>query len=197
MKKRNILLPLLFLFIAFQLFAQTADNTDGCYPLTVNFTSTENINNWDFGNGSVSELKNPSHIYTKSGSYEVKLNGKKVFTINVFDKPQIVLTSTPSNGCTPLFVTFNLSTKSSLPTDFTFDLNNITWNFQDGNSTKNTLTTTYFYNKAGQFDIGTSVGFLYKNVPITTCGSSPLFVRIKMVSLKFMIKKVNTSLNLL
>lgn len=178
MKKRNILLPLLFLFIAFQLFAQTADNTDGCYPLTVNFTSTENINNWDFGNGSVSELKNPSHIYTKSGSYEVKLNGKKVFTINVFDKPQIVLTSTPSNGCTPLFVTFNLTTKSSLPTDFTFDLNNITWNFQDGNSTKNTLTTTYSYNKAGQFDIGTSVGFLYKNVPITTCGSSPLFEKM-------------------
>ena len=178
MKTRNTFLPFLLICIAFRLFAQTADVTDGCYPLTVNFTSIENVNKWDFGNGSVSELKNPSHIYTTAGSYEVKLNGVKVFTVNVFNKPEIVLTASPSKGCTPLFVTYNLSTKSTLPTDFSFDLNTITWNFQDGNSTKNTLSTTYSYNKAGQFDIGTSVGFLYKNKPINSCGSSPLFEKI-------------------
>ena len=175
MKILSIILFFSILFFHTNIHAQTADNTDGCYPLTVNFTSNENITTWDFGNGSVSELKNPSHIYTKAGSYDVKLNGKKVFTVNVFEKPEIVLTATPLKGCTPLFVTFNLSTKSPLPTDFSFDLNNITWNFQDGNSTKNSLSTTYFYNIAGQFDIGTSVGFLYKNNPISSCGSSPLF----------------------
>ncbi len=178
MKNKIILLFLICLICSNSLFAQTADNTDGCYPLTVNFSSNESITNWDFGNGSVSELKNPSHIYTKSGSYDVKLNGKKVFTVNVFEKPEIILTASPSKGCTPLYVTFNLSTKSNLPADFAFDLNNINWNFQDGNSTKNTLSTTYYYNKPGKFDIGTSVGFLYKNNPISSCGSSPLFEKI-------------------
>ena len=160
------------------LYSQTADNTDGCYPLTVNFTSTTNSNNWDFGDGSVSELSSPSHIYTKSGSYKVKLNGNIVFTINVFEKPEVSLTATPSKGCSPLNVSFELTTKSSLPSNFTFDMNNINWNFQDGNSKKNTLSTNYIYNTAGQFDIGTSVSFLYNNLPIPSCSSSPLFKKV-------------------
>ena len=174
-----------FLFLIFLLLvysngniAQTASSTDGCYPLEVKFSSEENTTNWDFGNGSVSELKTPSIIYTKSGIYTIKLNGKKVFTINVFDKPQIKLTATPSKGCIPHSVTFNLTTKSPLPSNFSIDLNNISWNFQDGNSKKNTLTTTYTYTTAGQFDVGTSVGFLYNNLPISSCGSSPLFEKI-------------------
>ena len=168
----------LFLISTNSIVAQTASSTDGCYPLEVKFTSEENTTNWDFGNGSVSELKTPSIIYTKSGKYNVKLNGKIVFTINVFDKPQIKLTATPSKGCIPLLVTYSLSTKSPLPANFTIDMNNISWNFQDGNSIKNTLNTTYTYNKAGQFDLGTSVGFLYNNIPISSCGSSPLFEKV-------------------
>ena len=50
-------------------------NFSGCAPLTVDF-----INNnpalaaysWDFGNGNVSNLENPSsQLYTESGVYEV------------------------------------------------------------------------------------------------------------------------------
>jgi gliding motility-associated-like protein len=178
MKAYKLLFILFICFNSISVFSQTADNTDGCYPLTVNFTSNDNTTNWDFGDGSVSELKKPSHIYTKAGSYNVKLNGNTVFTVNVFQKPEITLTATPTKGCTPLFVTYTLNTKSPLPSNFSFDLNNINWNFQDGNSTKNTLSTTYAYNTSGQFDIGTSVGFLYNNNPIPSCGSSPLFEKI-------------------
>jgi gliding motility-associated-like protein len=182
---KHILLLIISFIIIFnnQLFAQTADNTEGCYPLTVNFTANNNNANWDFGDGSVSELANPSHIYTKAGVFDVKLNGNKIFTINVFAKPEVTLSTTPSSGCVPLFVNMTISTKSSLPSNFSFDMNNINWNFQDGNSAKNTLTTTYVYNKAGDFDIGTSVSFLYNNKPLPSCSSSPLFVKAIKTSL--------------
>ncbi len=49
----------------------------GVVPLTVQFTdlSTGNIKswNWDFGDGTQSTNQNPSHIYTKSDSFDVSL----------------------------------------------------------------------------------------------------------------------------
>jgi gliding motility-associated-like protein len=169
---------LAFLFILFNglLFSQTSSTTDGCYPLTVTFTGYSNSSNsWEFGDGSVSEENNPSHIYTKAGTYIIKLNNKSIDTINVYEKPEIVLTTSPDKGCVPLVVNMSIDTKSPLPQNFSFDMNNITWNFQDGNNAKNTKSTSYIYSKAGVFDIGTSVNFLYKNNPIPSCNSAPLF----------------------
>jgi gliding motility-associated-like protein len=54
-------------------------DTIGCAPLTVNFTnlSTSNypITNylWNFGDGGTSNLINPSHVYSDSGSFSVTL----------------------------------------------------------------------------------------------------------------------------
>lgn len=167
----------LFFFLLFNglSFTQTASSTEGCYPLTVDFTSNTGTSSWDFGDGSVSEKNNASHLYTKSGTYDVKLNGEKAFTITVYEKPELKLILIDSSGCTPLNVKMNLTTQSALPTNFSFDMNNINWNFQDGNSTKNTLSTNYTYYKEGVYDLGISVKFLYNNKPITTCNSSPLF----------------------
>ena len=54
----------------------TADPLAGCDPTTINFTdqSTGNINIWDweFGDGGISGLENPSHTYS-SGTYSVTL----------------------------------------------------------------------------------------------------------------------------
>lgn len=55
----------------------TANITSGNFPLTVNFQdlSQGNANawDWDFGDGSHSTVKNPSHTYTTKGIYTVSL----------------------------------------------------------------------------------------------------------------------------
>ena len=55
----------------------TADVTQGTVPLTVQFTDTsENSPTswlWSFGDGSSSTLENPSHTYSESGTYSVRL----------------------------------------------------------------------------------------------------------------------------
>ncbi|MEO7922091.1 MAG: PKD domain-containing protein [Chitinophagaceae bacterium] len=61
--------------------AFTADITNGCFPLRVQFTdmSTAGIGNtnvswqWDFGNGTLSSQQNPQVIYTSAGTFTVTL----------------------------------------------------------------------------------------------------------------------------
>ncbi|MBL7813512.1 MAG: gliding motility-associated C-terminal domain-containing protein [Saprospiraceae bacterium] len=56
-----------------------ATPTEGCIPTKVNFTnlttpfdSTYKVK-WDFGNGQSSLLQNPTHIYSQTGNFPVKL----------------------------------------------------------------------------------------------------------------------------
>ncbi len=55
----------------------SADVTQGLAPLTVQFTSTASPDttgfSWNFGDGGVSSLPNPSHVYTNAGQYDVTL----------------------------------------------------------------------------------------------------------------------------
>ena len=54
----------------------TTNQTSGCSPLTVQFTNTSvNASSyyWDFGNGNVSVLMNPSNVYSNAGTYTLKL----------------------------------------------------------------------------------------------------------------------------
>jgi ELWxxDGT repeat protein len=55
----------------------SANVTNGCAPLTVNFTdqSTGTYDNWfwDFGDGSNSTAQDPSHSYDSAGNYTVSL----------------------------------------------------------------------------------------------------------------------------
>jgi len=52
--------------------------TSGTVPLTVTFTDASTCTpttwNWSFGDGTFSDIENPSHIYTTTGSYTVILN---------------------------------------------------------------------------------------------------------------------------
>lgn len=58
----------------------TADNTSGCFPLTVNFSDLSTLGDttisswqWDFGNGEGSTSHNPSFTYNAPGTYNVSL----------------------------------------------------------------------------------------------------------------------------
>ncbi|MBS1509928.1 MAG: PKD domain-containing protein [Bacteroidetes bacterium] len=57
-----------------------ANNQSGCFPLRVNFTDLSAGGSavitswdWDFGDGSISNLQNPFHIYSIAGNYTVTL----------------------------------------------------------------------------------------------------------------------------
>jgi gliding motility-associated-like protein len=55
----------------------SVDNTQGCTPVTVNFSHTPEPGsncNWDFGDGTTSTNCNPQHIFTQPGCYTITLN---------------------------------------------------------------------------------------------------------------------------
>lgn len=115
------------------------DSLTSCTPFEVNFTNTSkfySFGTWDFGDGTTSTLTNPTHYYSLVGTYIVKLvaSGPGGCTDSAF-KTIIVypstatLTYSPLAGCSPLPVTFHVST----PGPVTY-----LWDFNDGN----TLTTT-------------------------------------------------------
>ena len=74
------------------------ETTEGCEPLTVLFTNTTIGNaeyKWEFGDGSTSDLRSPTHIFEKAGTYTVKLtasaNGRvDTYTgeVNVLPSPE-------------------------------------------------------------------------------------------------------------
>ena len=58
--------------------AFSADQTGGAPPLTVQFTDESDVDGasaweWDFGDGTTSNLQNPSHTYLTSGFFDVSL----------------------------------------------------------------------------------------------------------------------------
>ena len=59
----------------------TSPDTEGCIPLTSNFTDLSFVNfgsitnwNWNFGNGNTSTNQNPTNTYVAAGSYTVSLS---------------------------------------------------------------------------------------------------------------------------
>jgi len=80
----------------------TADVTEGCAPLTVNFTDTSTNNpvswTWNFGDGNTASDQNPTHTFTDPGTYTVELTATNVdgsdsetMIITVYDNPVVDL----------------------------------------------------------------------------------------------------------
>jgi gliding motility-associated-like protein len=136
----------------------THDNPQTCKaPVTINFqnqsTGTGAVTyQWDFGDGSTSNLLNPSHTYTTNGTYTVKL---------------IV---TNANGCTDTLIKLNDVTVGSVDAMFTtpgvicqgaaIAFNNtsvpspasVVWYYGDGN-TGTDMNAVYTYQTAGNFTV--------------------------------------------
>jgi PKD repeat protein len=136
-----------------------ADQANGGAPLLVNFTnlSTGATNYlWDFGDGNSSTLLNPTNTYTNAGSYSVTLGATGPGGTNAITLTNYILvtnlptppvtadfTAGPTNGPTPLFVTFtNLSTGAT----------NYEWAFGDG-KLSTALNPTNTYTNAGTYSV--------------------------------------------
>lgn len=103
----------------------TASRTVGSAPMTVAFTdaSTGVVSSyaWNFGDGTSSNAKNPSHIYTKSGAYSVSLTvggagGNKTTTKSGLVKVGIDNDLIVDSGSTGIWKWLNNTTWSRLDT---------------------------------------------------------------------------------
>jgi gliding motility-associated-like protein len=129
------------------------DSLSSCSPFEVVFTNTSLYYTgftWYFGDGTTSTLAQPTHYYSTPGTYVARLGvvgpGGCVDTVNktiILYPSTATLTYSPFAGCSPLSVSFHVSTPG--PVTYLWDLN-------DGN----TLTTTdsnlvYNYLLPGKF----------------------------------------------
>ncbi|WP_164735335.1 PKD domain-containing protein [Pseudoflavitalea rhizosphaerae] len=133
----------------------TADRSGGCSPLTVSFTNqstgpTSNTSyHWDFGNGNISTLPNPSAIFIDEQSYNVTLtikNGTQSASysmkIEVYKKPEVDFTSSSAKGCIPFDARFTADAKPGSGYMASYH-----WDFGDGfTSQQSTPTVNHIYN---------------------------------------------------
>lgn len=129
--------------------AFTASDTTGCYPLTVHFTDQSNAQEgnivkweWDLGDGAVSALPNPVHVYSGPGNYNVILRVtnsagctqtlSKAQYIKLKDGVKADFSYTGSNQCAPPS-TIHFTNKSNGTGTLSY-----LWLFGDGNSSVQT-----------------------------------------------------------
>jgi gliding motility-associated-like protein len=140
-----------------------ASDTTGCFPLTVHFSDQSiaqegNIVKWewDLGDGTISNLQNPVHVYTAAGNYNVILKTtNSAGCVSTLSKPQYIKIN---NGVKAGFSFINNSI-CKLPSTINF-INSSTgtgtlsyqWSFGDGNSSslQNPVNT---YSKAGLYTV--------------------------------------------
>ncbi|MGV3766592.1 MAG: PKD domain-containing protein [Chitinophagaceae bacterium] len=141
----------------------TASATTGCFPLRAQFfdASTPEAGSistwlWDFGDGTTSALKNPEHIYTRAGNFNVTLQvtnseGCK----STFSKPNYIRLSdgvkadfsfsAPSSCKPPTSIQFTNASSGTGSRTFT-------WHFGDGN-TSTVTNPAYSYNTPGTYTV--------------------------------------------
>lgn len=126
----------------------------GCTPFNVIFTdSSIGVASyyWDFGDGTVSSLASPSHVYGQNGNYQVNLAVTSISGCQQLIQPVQIKTSGPQANfaqntivsCAPTIVNF---------TDHSMGANSWNWNFGNGNHSI-LSNPTHIYNQPGNYDI--------------------------------------------
>lgn len=136
-----------------------ANVTSGCSPLTVTFqdksSNTPKFWNWDFGNGQLSNLQNPS-ISFGVGTYAVTLvvrnsdgtNGvTKTNYITVYPSPQAGFSADITTGCIPSTIHFTDQSSPVAGNITTWD-----WDFGDG-TTSNQQNPAHQYTATGYYTV--------------------------------------------
>lgn len=108
---------------------------------------------WDFGDGSLSDVASPTHRYDSAGVYTVTLtayslinNCPSAFTseVEVVGLPTAAFTPDRTNGCGPLEINFtNESTGTGML--------NYGWNFGDGASNNLTRDPSHIFTEPGEY----------------------------------------------
>lgn len=159
-----------FLFVASLLRAQTpaaefsASQQTGCSPFAVKFTDQSSGNpkfwNWDFGNGQISNLQNPSVTYSAPGTYTVTLvvrnaNGTNGITktdyITVFASPVASFSADRLNACVPSTIQFTDKSVDNSGSIVSWE-----WNFGDG-TTSTQQNPSHSYTESGFYTVSLKI----------------------------------------
>lgn len=137
----------------------TADTFfSSCPPLEVDFSNLSasgTLWTWSFGDGSISSLENPSHVYSTAGFYDVILSVEAfpgcadidtILQMIQITGPTGQFTSPPSTQCAPYNTTFTASGNN---------IAGYTWLFGNGDFQTHSGgladTAFYTYNQPGRF----------------------------------------------
>ena len=180
MKQIRISLSILFcVCIANSFLSQTANITQGCSPLEVQFTAPGGTTwFWDFIDGATSSLADPIHTFT-TGTYDVEYSESVagpiigILTITVYDKiiPEYSAIS-PTQGCAPLSVTFEDNNTITPPG---VNITGYTWTSTGSGITGSPVT--FVYNNAGVYDLSMNI-----TTNLSSCDTTVNFVDIVSVS---------------
>jgi PKD repeat protein len=139
-------------------------NDKGCLGNAVEFNSlsasragTISQWNWSFGDGAVSTLENPAHLYASAGTYPVKLvvNDDNLNVdsltrfITVYEMPTANFTMSATELC--LGESLELSSNSVVPIGES--IGSFSWSFGDGTFGSSEQNPEKIYSSAGNFDI--------------------------------------------
>ncbi len=169
---RNLILSIVVLFACPHLVqAQTpranftSNVTQGCANLSVRFTdqSTNNPTSWawDFGNGQLSDQKNPTAIYTVPGVYTVRLTVRnssgvdgvtRTDYITVFPSARIDFRASTTVSCAPAVIQF----ENGVTIQGTGNVSSYEWDFGDG-TTSNDPNPQKTYTTLGFFTVSLRV----------------------------------------
>ena len=119
--------------------ASFAGDTSGCSPLVTTFQNGSiggSSYQWDFGNGTMSNVNSPMATFTATGStqhYTVQLLTTSIYgcsdsvdmNVTVYPSATASFSSNMISGCSPLVVDF---------TQNSTNFNQLMWDFGDGNS---------------------------------------------------------------
>ena len=139
----------------------TVNNTSGCGPLRVTFadqsTGAPDSWSWDFGNGQLSTLQNPTITYSQPGTYTVRLIVKnasgiddeiKTDFITVFASPSASFKADLTTACVPAAVQF--TDHSTSPPGST--VTSWQWDFGDG-GTSTQQNPSHIYANTGFYTV--------------------------------------------
>jgi gliding motility-associated-like protein len=129
------------------------DSFKTCPPLVVNFTDSSTYaisKTWSFGDSTVTTTNNPSHFYSYPGTYFAKLTvvgpggctAEAVKRI-VVNGPRGTINYNATSSCKPYLFNFNVQSTDAVQ---------YTWDFNDGNTVTNSLTSmVHTYENAGKY----------------------------------------------
>jgi len=145
-------------------------NTDtlrGCMPLTVNFTNSSKgyiDYAWDFGDGNVSNVNNPSHTFNQSGTFTVKLFVTDSCSYDTFEQeiliyPEPILSFDFIRDSVCQFDSIRFRSTST-------DISGVYWDFGDGKTSVLT-NPTHQYKDSGIFNVQYTGYSTLHNCPAT------------------------------
>jgi YVTN family beta-propeller protein len=144
----------------------TSNTTNGIANLAVGFTDTSTGNNiaswqWDFGDQTTnSTVRNPSHVYTKAGTYTVTLTVTNDGGSNTIVKTDYIMvnkaplnanfTASKTSGYAPLSIQFTDTSTGEGVTSWQ-------WNFGDLTSNSTVQNPSHTYTQPGTYAVTLTV----------------------------------------